>query len=72
MSDIPLRDYFAAHADTDGIEFNDVQTAADWMGIASPDQSSTVEMLEFSFKLDAFIRYKKVDAILAERLKGIE
>lgn len=62
-----LRDWFAGNIDVGDINFPDFTSAADWMGIDPPDATDFASLLEFSFKLEAFIRYKKADAMLEAR-----
>lgn len=69
-SGMDLRDWFAGSLDVGDIQFPDFAIAADWMGIDQPDATDFIAMLEFTFKLDAFIRYKKADAMLAARAKN--
>ena len=62
-----LRDWFAGQADVADIQFPDIKTAADWIGCDVSESTSFADGLEFSFKLEAAIRYAKADAMLAAR-----
>jgi hypothetical protein len=62
-----LRDYFAGQAAVNDIEFADMRSAAEWIGVEAPDEDNYIECLEFTFKLEAFIKYKKADAMLEAR-----
>lgn len=62
-----LRDYFAIHIGTDGIELTSISDAAAWMGVLPPEEDDFFQVLEFAFKIDAFMRFKKADAMLKAR-----
>jgi|GEM_PF-2446155 len=64
---LTIRDHFASSVDLSDINFPDLETAAKWMQCKAPDEENYVECLEFAFKLEAFMRYKKADAMLAAR-----
>jgi len=65
-----LRDYMAANADVSGIQMPSPEDAAQWAGIEYVPGCGYFEQLEFLFKLEAFIRYMKADAMLAARAIG--
>ena len=65
-----LRDWLAGQVGVDDIEFPDMETAATWMGVKTPNQESYTEQLDFTFSLEAFMRYKKADAMILARKTG--
>jgi hypothetical protein len=65
---LSLRDYFAAHADISDFDFgNNVDEAAKTLGVVMPTDNSLAEMVKFSLKIAAALRFAQADAMLAAR-----
>lgn len=65
-----LRDYFAIHADVSKFEFHNADDLADKLGIARFDGEDALDVIRFGCEVNAAIRYRLADAMLAERAKG--
>ncbi|HAX40271.1 MAG TPA: hypothetical protein DCY10_05295 [Clostridiales bacterium] len=62
-----LRDEFAMSVDTSRIEFPDMQSLADFVGVDEPDGKDFVSCLGLAATANAKIRYMFADAMLAAR-----
>ncbi|MBZ9873116.1 hypothetical protein LB542_19905 [Mesorhizobium sp. BR1-1-9] len=69
-----LRDWFAAHADISSLDFGDEKTAAKATGIsyALGENPTPHELVLFSARVNAALRYALADAMIAQRSKGGE
>jgi hypothetical protein len=67
-----LRDYFAIHSDTSQFNFGDAESAARAAGISDPPAADATshELVLFSARVNAALRYFLADAMLAERAKA--
>jgi hypothetical protein len=66
---VNLRDYIATTIDVENVTFPDFETAAEWLNVDPPNENDFIDMLEFSFKLEAKIRYAKAAAMVMESWK---
>ena len=64
------REYLATHMSVADIQFKNFDIAAEWAGIPAPQTSNFSEMTEFSFKIEAIIRVRQADALIAELEKN--
>jgi len=65
-----LRDWFAGNMIPGEIDFPSLDIAALWMGVSPPDPDNFIETMEFVVNLEAFLRFKKADAMIAARKAG--
>lgn len=65
---MPLRDYFAIHADLEGLEFASLADGAAFLGEPAPDSGDDLAVLiSFSARVMAKARYIYADAMLSAR-----
>jgi hypothetical protein len=62
-----LRDWFAGQVDAGDLQFPSLDAAGEWLGCDAPDPNDVAAVLAFSVRIEAAIRYRKADAMIAER-----